>query len=114
MKIIKTLLPGRNGTKKYQRKHGDDLVCVRHRYDEELKIKVITIELIVDRFHFQKEKNKISANKVVSVSIDYDESALRKKVKFAAGKWNRQNKLWELKYKDAIELGLADRVVEKD
>jgi len=32
-------------------------------------------------------------------------------VKAAGGQWNRASKLWELPYKEAVALGLKDRIV---
>lgn len=48
MEIKATPHPGQNGTKELQAKYGDQLVCVRYRYDKIKKKRFKTIELIID------------------------------------------------------------------
>jgi hypothetical protein len=43
--------------------------------------------------------------------IDYAEIELRKHVKSEDGKWNNEEKVWELSYKNVLNLGLDDRIV---
>jgi hypothetical protein len=43
-----TLAPGQNGTKRLLRQYGDQLVCVRYRYDKLRGKRLKTIELIID------------------------------------------------------------------
>ena len=47
MEIRSTLLPGQNGTKSLRRQYGDQLVCVRYRYDKTRQKRFKTVELIV-------------------------------------------------------------------
>ena len=48
MEVKATIKPGRNGTKKYLQQYGDQLVCVRYRYDKHRNRRQTTVELIVD------------------------------------------------------------------
>jgi len=48
MEVKATIKPGQNGTKRYTRQYGDQLVCVRYRYDKSRKKRLTTVELIVD------------------------------------------------------------------
>ena len=48
MEVRATLKPGLNGTKKYLQQYGDQLVCVRYRYDKSNNKRQTTVELIVD------------------------------------------------------------------
>ncbi len=50
-------------------------------------------------------------SKMVSVRVDVDAVYLRKLVKAAGGRWNRSRKVWELAYRDVVDLGLTDRMV---
>ena len=43
-----TLAPGQNGTKRLLRQYGDQLVCVRYRYDKLRGKRLKTVELIID------------------------------------------------------------------
>jgi hypothetical protein len=49
MKTRLILKPGQKGTKRLTDKYGDALVCVRYRYDAELRQRLKTVELIVER-----------------------------------------------------------------
>src|SRR5438445_9282132 len=53
MKRIRlTRRPGQPGTKKLQQRYGDDLICVRYRYDEERGERIKTVEIAVDNGAF--------------------------------------------------------------
>jgi hypothetical protein len=43
-----SLAPGQKGTLKMYEKYGDDLFCVRYRYNKALGIRFKTVELIVN------------------------------------------------------------------
>ncbi len=46
-----------------------------------------------------------------SIRIQYDEIELRELVKSSGGKWNREQKVWEIPSNKVEILGLKDRVV---
>ena len=48
MDVKATLLPGINGTKSLLKKYGDQLVCVRYRYDKLKQKRYRTAEIIVE------------------------------------------------------------------
>ena len=111
MKATKKLLLGQPGTKKLLEQYGEDLVCVRYRFDAERKIRVKTVELIVERGPSAEAPRRIPAGRIVSIRIDYGEVELGRRVKSAGAKWNRDRKLWELAYGDVVALGLEERIV---
>jgi hypothetical protein len=43
-----SLNPGQKGTIKMYEQYGDDLFCVRYRYNRKLGVRIKTVELIVD------------------------------------------------------------------
>lgn len=49
MKTRLILKPGQKGTKRLTEKYGDALVCVRFSYDAELRQRIKTVELIVEK-----------------------------------------------------------------
>ena len=74
MEVIKNLKSGADGTKRYLRRFGDKLLCVRYRLDKENGKRYTTVELIVDqgehRPRTQVEKELFpSANRHVYVSV---------------------------------------------
>jgi len=113
MKTIKTLSPGEPGTKKELEKYGDKLVCVRYKYDKENQKKVKTVEVEVARQEKSKNSDRIPFNKKIYVRIEYREKELRKAVKSVGASWDSEKKLWQMKYGDAYNLGLENRIVEK-
>ena len=91
----RTILPGLPGTKKYHKKYGDKLVCVRYKYDLNKKEKLKTIEIIVDRQEWKPKSSKIPPNKIINLKIKYGEIDLARKVKSLGGNWNPKRKVWE-------------------
>lgn len=108
------LKPGQKGTKKLVQEYGDNLVCVRYRYDEKSQKRFKTIELIIEEIPWNpKEAQKVGKmNEITEVSIGYNERELRNLVKKAGGVWNNQKKAWELEYRKIIELNLEDRIAK--
>ncbi|MBN2041373.1 MAG: hypothetical protein JW864_15135 [Spirochaetes bacterium] len=112
MKTEKILKPGQPGTKKLTEKFGDDLVCIRYRYDEISKKRITTVEIIVDNKIRNTKPKRIPPNKIISIRINYNDMYLRKLVKSAGGKWNSIEKVWELTYRQIVELGLENKVID--
>lgn len=113
MQTKRKLLPGQPGTKKLLQKYGDDLVCVRYRYDLKRKRRIKTVELIVEEGPWEPNRAKTPPNKIMYIRVEYGEIYLGRLAREAGGKWNRQRKLWELPYKAVVDLGLEDRIVER-
>ncbi len=113
-KTGKTIQAGQPGTKKWTEMYGDKLVCVRYKYDNVNMVRLKTVELIVEEKSWVPEKSRIPANKLIGIRVRYVEMNLRKLVKGAGGIWNREKGLWELRYQDAVALGLEKRMVFRD
>jgi len=47
-RTLASLSPGQKGTIRMFEQYGDDLFCVRYRYNRKLGIRIKTVELIVD------------------------------------------------------------------
>lgn len=110
MKIHRTMLPGQPGTKKIVDQYGDELVCVRYRYDEKNKERLTTIELIVDRQKWVLNHKRIPANKIMKLKIDYGERDIAMKVKSLGGQWDSKKRVWKLPYKHIQLLHLEERI----
>ncbi len=92
------LKPGQKGTKKLVAEHGDALVCVRYRYDEANRMRVKTIELIVEKTPWTPPARQFADSDLVPVRIGYADSASREKAKTAKGRWDPEQKLWFIRY----------------
>lgn len=112
MQARKTLKPGQYGTKSLLDKYGEQLFCVRYRYDEERHLRHTTVELVVETVPYQSQASL--SKRIIGVQIGLRELELQQKVKQAGGKWVRERRLWELPYDQAIALGLKSRMVELD
>ncbi len=114
MKIKRKLLPGAPGTKKLVKKYGERLVCVRYRYDLKKGKKYKTVELIEEENDWKPDRRRIPANKVVQIRVAYGEVEIGKALRNLGGKWNREKKTWEIAYRNVVNLGLEDRLVEEE
>lgn len=107
MKTRLILKPGQRGTKSLTEKYGDDLVCVRYRYDAETRQRLKTIELVLERTPWEPPPDKLSADTVLALRIEGYETEQRKKVKAAGGNGTRRSvfgmsdmaQLWEQNWK---------------
>lgn len=111
MEIRTTIPAGQNGTKQLVKEYGDQLICVRYRYDKQKQKRYKTIELIVDEQDWVPGI-KFSPDKLVKLRIGYGETELRETIKQAGGFWNPEQKAWALSYHKALRLGLERRIID--
>ena len=110
MEIKTTLTPGQNGTKQLLKEYGDQLVCVRYRYDKSRGKRFKTVELIVDEQEWQPGF-RYQPDQQVHIRIGYGEKDLREKVKAAGGYWDAKMKAWYISYSWVVRMGLDKRLV---
>ena len=101
------LKPGQDGTKKLLAQYGEQLVCVRYRYDDEKRKRYKTGELIVDESPWDP---KLKGDEMVGVRVELGEVNLQARVRQAGGVWDRLRKVWRLRYNQVVALGLEERV----
>ncbi len=97
MKSYAHLKTGQKGTRRLVEKYGDALLCVRYRYDEKRRVKLKTVEIIVE----EKSSTpflRYRDTDVVSVMVPYTERGLRQILKTAGGRWDPEEKLWRVQY----------------
>lgn len=110
MRTLKTLKPGQAGTKALLSRYGASLLCVRYRYDQATPERLKTVELVVQRSS-RRASTVPPAARRVSLRIGWQETALRRWVKAAGGRWNPAARAWVVGRDHAERLGLLDRVV---
>ena len=93
------------------KRFGEKLICIRYRYDRDRKMKIKTAELIVEENKWTQSRTRIPANKLVHVRIQYGEIKLGRLIKAAGGKWDRDQKVWILRYSEVKSLGLTHRMI---
>lgn len=106
-----TLLPGQKGTVRLLKEYGDQLVCVRYRYDKLRGRRLKTVELIVDEQPWVPGV-RFPAERQVAVRIGYHEHDLRERVKSAGGYWDAEKKAWRLDFGKVLALGLERRITD--
>lgn len=111
MQTKATLRPGQNGTKRCTAQYGDQLICVRYRYDQQRRKRVTTVELAVDEKDWLPG-TLIPRDQRVFVRIGCGETELRERIKEAGGFWGREKKLWRIAFSAAAQLGLEKRIVD--
>jgi len=112
MEVKATIKPGLNGTKKYLKKYGDQLVCVRYRYDKKTNKRQTTVELIVDEQSWTRGRSAKS-NQLVAIKIEFGEAELREEIKTAGAYWDKTIEAWQLPLKEVYNLGLEKRILER-
>ena len=120
MDVIKTLSAGAPGTRRYQRKYGDDLVCVRYRTDKAGRRRLTTVEIIVEQTPLSSPRHRVAMasrtpapgdGQRLLVRIGFEEEQLRERIKQAGGWWLPKEKLWRLPRATVQALKLESRVV---
>lgn len=70
MRARKKLKPGQNGTKNLLDQYGEQLICVRYRYDEEGQLRHKTIELIVETAPWIPQVEQAPHDSIVGVKVE--------------------------------------------
>ena len=106
-----TLRPGMPGT--LLARYGERLVCVRYLYDEARRLRLKTVELVIEEapWRGRARKPRRYDHDLVGVRIDWHETELRIAVKKAGGIWRPRQKLWEVSWDAVRTLGIGHRVV---
>jgi hypothetical protein len=71
VRIQVTLQAGQKGTKKLMAQHGQQLVCVRYRYDVTHQWRLKTVDLTVEETPWRSERAAHRRAKEVQVHIDF-------------------------------------------
>lgn len=108
-----TLRPGQKGTRELLKSYGDQLVCVRYRYDKARGKRYKTVELIIDEKDWMPGIT-IQADKRLPISVGYGEAELREQIKAAGGFWNSEKRAWILSYRTILQMGLEQRIIDEE
>src|SRR5689334_8536992 len=107
MQARRTLTPGQKGTKKFLDRYGSQLVCVRYRYDQQQHKRFTTVELVVEEASWNAPEVLTAEPVLVGLRVALHEVDLQRRIKQAGGKWNRERRVWDIAYDQALALGLA-------
>jgi hypothetical protein len=107
------LKPGQRGRKQLLAQYGDRLICVRYRYDAQRKRRFKTVEIVVAERNWEPLPPRVAHAQIVGLRVPYGDAAVRELVKQAGGTWNRDRRVWQLRYDRVVALGLHDRIVDE-
>jgi hypothetical protein len=110
MRTLLTRKAGAPGTKRLQREHGEDLVCVRYRYDTARRERLKTVELIVERVPWTPRAHD-DGEEPVHVRLNEDEHLLRRELLLHRARWDEATDTWQTKRSVATALGLTRRIL---
>ena len=141
MRTRKTLRPGSPGTKALLQEYGDRLVCVRYRYDDRRRIRLKTVELVVEEIEYPEatdatpvcapnaapppssvpEKATPHTRGVtghregdhVSLEVGWDERRIHRELKAAGGRWDPRTRSWKVARTAVMRLNLAHRIIKE-
>jgi hypothetical protein len=108
MKAYAHLKPGQKGTMRLQQKYGETLLCVRYRYDEIRRVKLKTVEIIVDEKPLRIPRYK--DNEMVPVSVAFEEEELRQQLRSLRARWDPEMKLWFVPFRMIRGTPLESRI----
>ena len=100
-----TLQPGQRGARNLSARYGEQLVCVRYRYDAHQKRRFKTVELIVEGSDWEPSTPHRQGESLVHIRVGIPEVEIRRRVKRAGGRWVPQRRVWELRYDRVMEIG---------
>ncbi len=98
MKTRLILKAVQRGTKSLVKKYGENLLCVRFRYDAKAEKRIKTVELVVERTDWKPPKPRYAHDTLVPLRITVDDMPMRQQAKAAGGRWNPEKRLWFVRY----------------
>jgi hypothetical protein len=114
MRARAKLPPGQPGTKALVKIYGDQLVCVRYRYDRARRKRYKTVERIVDEAAWEPPHQAPDPATRVYMRVAGGEASVAHRIKAAGGQWHREYKRWSLPYGQVAQLALLDRLTDPE
>lgn len=114
MRVRLTRRAGQPGTKKLAERYGENLLCVRYRYDDETAERLKTVEIVVGRREWRGPVQPRRDDPApVFFRIAEREELLRRAVLIAGGKWDESTDSWSLPRRAATARGLHTRLIRR-
>lgn len=106
LRVAKTYSPMQNGAKRFARRHGEDLVCVRHRLSDDGNTRYTTVELLV-------ESTPVASRQRILVAIKLPPSDKNSRTLLMAcgAQWQSKERYWLVPRLVAKNLKLLHHVV---
>ncbi len=106
LRVAKTYSPQQDGAKRFAKRYGEQLVCVRHRLNETGTVRHTTIELWVESTPIASRSRSL-----VALRISPTDKATRTLLIGCGAQWQPKQKYWLLPRLVAKNLRLIRNVV---
>jgi hypothetical protein len=87
---------------------------VRYRYDEQRQKRLKTVELIIEEEPWTPLAAAPPADVLVPIRLALSEVTLRQQIKQGGGRWDPRQQVWEVRYAQAVALGLTERIIDSE
>ena len=89
LRVAKTYAPDQDGAKRFALRHGDALVCVRHRISEDGLTRFTTVELVAESTPIASRQRKI-----IALKLPPDAKATRTLLLACGAQWDPKKRVW--------------------
>ena len=89
LRVAKTYAPEQDGAKRFAKRHGDNLVCVRHRMSEDGLTRHTTVELLAETTPVTTRKRSL-----IALRIPDSTKSMRSLLLACGASWDAKTKLW--------------------
>jgi len=106
LRVSKTYAPEQNGAKRFAKRHGENLVCVRHRLSDDGTMRHTTVELLVESTPVASR-----ARSLVAIRISAHDKNTRTLLLACGASWVPKQRYWLLQRLVAKNLRLLRNIV---
>ena len=89
LRVAKTFRPEQDGAKRFARRHGENLICVRHRISEDGHTKYTTVELLAETTPVASRQRTL-----IALRIPETTKTMRSLLLACGATWDIKNKVW--------------------
>ena len=89
LRVAKTYSPEQDGAKRFAKRHGENLVCVRHRMSGDGLTRYTTVELLAETTPVATRKRSL-----IALRIPDSTKSMRSLLLACGATWDAKNKLW--------------------
>jgi hypothetical protein len=89
LRVAKTYAPDQDGAKRFFKRHGDDLVCVRHRLSEDGLTRYTTVELLAETTPVASRQRTL-----IALRIPDSTKSTRSLLLACGARWDAKHKVW--------------------
>ncbi len=89
LRVAKKYGPEQDGAKRFARRYGDQLVCVRHRLSEDGNVRHTTVELLVESTPVASRQRTI-----IALRLPPDSRTTRSLLLACGAQWDKKGRVW--------------------